>query len=399
VVDKLGLSTISHTKPYKLQWLSEVGENTVNKQVLINFSIGKYKDEVLCDVVLMKATHVLLGRQWQFDRKVFHDGFTYKLSFDFHGHKVILKSLSPREVHEDQIHMKKKRESENTKSSKKALFISSHAVNKVIVSHNPIFLANPRPLVLEKVVVSQNCLDNLVEEFHDVFQDPPCSCRLTWITFVRIYKLRFESLFASVPMFHREHLKQGDKWRPRDRLHSDDQVSLLERKHQTLLVANTVRSMSREMCNWILSNALTSMRMCENVLYSVYRKTLYTFSMFLSTCQPEICVFYGHSLATPFPIFGSSQCVGFPCRSAIRAGVAAWVPTHAPILRVTRPWSTLPSLRAMHADHLLGRDLLMGCFCPSGFPAVVRTAASLHLMHRSFVSRVRSIPSGTGGVV
>ena len=47
VVDKLGLSIISHTKPYKLQWLSEGGEIIVNKQVLINFSIGKYKDCLL----------------------------------------------------------------------------------------------------------------------------------------------------------------------------------------------------------------------------------------------------------------------------------------------------------------------------------------------------------------
>ena len=37
VVDKLGLSTISHAKPYKLQWLIEVGEIIVNKQVLIAF--------------------------------------------------------------------------------------------------------------------------------------------------------------------------------------------------------------------------------------------------------------------------------------------------------------------------------------------------------------------------
>ena len=110
VVDKLGLSTISHAKPYKLQWLSEVGELVVNKQVLIAFSIGKYKYEVLCDVVPMEATCVLLGRPWQFDRKVFHDGFTNKISFNFHGHKVILKSLSPKEVHEDQIKMKEKRE-------------------------------------------------------------------------------------------------------------------------------------------------------------------------------------------------------------------------------------------------------------------------------------------------
>ncbi|XP_068476897.1 uncharacterized protein [Phaseolus vulgaris] len=115
VVDKLGLPTISHAKPYKLQWLSEVGEIVVNKQVFIRFSIGKYKDEVLCDIVPMEATHILLGRPWQFDRKVFHDGFTNKLSFGFHGHKVILKSLSPKEVLEDQLKMKQKRENEKDK--------------------------------------------------------------------------------------------------------------------------------------------------------------------------------------------------------------------------------------------------------------------------------------------
>jgi len=62
VVDKLELTTISHTKSYKLQWLSEEGEIIVNKQILIAFSIGKYKDEVLCDVVPMEAIHILLGR-------------------------------------------------------------------------------------------------------------------------------------------------------------------------------------------------------------------------------------------------------------------------------------------------------------------------------------------------
>jgi len=61
-VKKLDLPTISHTKPYKLQWLSAEGEIMVNKQVLITFSIGKYKDEILC--VPMEATHILLGRPW-----------------------------------------------------------------------------------------------------------------------------------------------------------------------------------------------------------------------------------------------------------------------------------------------------------------------------------------------
>ena len=112
VVEKLNLPTISHTQPYKLQWLSVEGEIMVNKQVLINFAIGKYKDEVLCDVVPMEATHLLLGRPWQSDRHVLHDGLSNTMSFSFQGRKVTLKPLSPQEIHEDQIKMRIKRENE-----------------------------------------------------------------------------------------------------------------------------------------------------------------------------------------------------------------------------------------------------------------------------------------------
>jgi len=69
VVEKLG--SISHTNPYKLQWLIEEGEMMVNKQFLTTFAIGKYKDEVLCDIVPMETTHILLGRPWQYDRKFY----------------------------------------------------------------------------------------------------------------------------------------------------------------------------------------------------------------------------------------------------------------------------------------------------------------------------------------
>jgi len=53
----------------------------------------------------METTHVLSGRPWQYDRQVLHDGLTNKMTFNFQGHKVILKPLSPKEVHEDQIEM------------------------------------------------------------------------------------------------------------------------------------------------------------------------------------------------------------------------------------------------------------------------------------------------------
>lgn len=53
MVGKLNLPTLKHPSPYKLQWLNDCGEIKVYKQVLVSFSIGKYNDEVLCDVVPM----------------------------------------------------------------------------------------------------------------------------------------------------------------------------------------------------------------------------------------------------------------------------------------------------------------------------------------------------------
>jgi len=51
----------------------------VNKQVLVTFAIGKCK----YDVVPMEATHILLGRPWQYYRKNLHDVHTNKISFNF----------------------------------------------------------------------------------------------------------------------------------------------------------------------------------------------------------------------------------------------------------------------------------------------------------------------------
>ncbi|PKI71339.1 hypothetical protein CRG98_008339 [Punica granatum] len=61
-VQKLGLHTEQHPKLYKLAWLNKRGEVNVSKHALITFSIGsRYRDSVLCDVVIMDACHLLLG--------------------------------------------------------------------------------------------------------------------------------------------------------------------------------------------------------------------------------------------------------------------------------------------------------------------------------------------------
>jgi hypothetical protein len=122
LVEKLNFPTLKHPMPYKLKWLNDCGEIKVTKQVLISFSIGKYKDEVLCDVVPMHAGHILLGRPWQFDRKAIHDGFKNRYSFVKDSRTVTLIPLTPRQVYEDQVKLKRENELKKnceTESSKK----------------------------------------------------------------------------------------------------------------------------------------------------------------------------------------------------------------------------------------------------------------------------------------
>nr|KYP32827.1 hypothetical protein KK1_046394 [Cajanus cajan] len=118
LLDKLALTTIPHPKPYKLQWINEEGGIVVNQQVNIPISIGKYKDEVLRDIVPLDASHILLGRPWQFDKKTIHDGLTNKISFHHLGKNIMLCPISPSQVSEDQLKMKVKREDEEKKKEK-----------------------------------------------------------------------------------------------------------------------------------------------------------------------------------------------------------------------------------------------------------------------------------------
>jgi hypothetical protein len=67
----------------------------VDRQVLVTFSIRKYLDEVLCDVVPMHASHILLGKPWQYDRRVTHDWFKNIYSFVKEGKKIKLAPLTP----------------------------------------------------------------------------------------------------------------------------------------------------------------------------------------------------------------------------------------------------------------------------------------------------------------
>ena len=207
LVDKLGFRTIKHPKPYKLQWLNDSGEVKVNKQVLVSFAIGKYKDEVLCDVVPMHASHLLLGRPWQFDRRVMHDGHRNRYSFFKDDRNITLAPLTPTQVHEDQLRIKrsigenseveaekpKKKESEEKKEKqnkesgdkkrssieerkekKMSFYAKEREIKSAFKTNRPMILflykeAYTSFIDLESSLPS--CAKSLLQEFEDVFPE------------------------------------------------------------------------------------------------------------------------------------------------------------------------------------------------------------------------------------
>eukprot|EP00257_Ricinus_communis_P024161 XP_015584309.1 uncharacterized protein LOC107262629 [Ricinus communis] len=157
MVEKLGLNLIPHPKPYKLLWLNNCDEIKVNEQVIMTFTILRYSDEVLYDVVPTYAGHILLARSWQFDRRVVHDGFLNRYSFVKDGRKVTLTPLSRKELYDDQYKLERERsEAESSKiEGEKSRTIKNTKKSEV----------RPR----EKNKKNGSALARETEEFADIF--------------------------------------------------------------------------------------------------------------------------------------------------------------------------------------------------------------------------------------
>ncbi|KAL2460758.1 reverse transcriptase [Abeliophyllum distichum] len=137
LVEKLGLFILKHPRPYKLSWLNDCGEVKVTKKIFVGFTIGMYSDIVLCDVVPMHASHFLLGRPWQYDRKVEHDRVRNRYNFVKDRKHVTLVPLTPQQVYDAQMKLKghvdqkKKSEVEVQEKKEREQKSESEAKNKV----------------------------------------------------------------------------------------------------------------------------------------------------------------------------------------------------------------------------------------------------------------------------
>uniref|UniRef100_A0A0D3AAR2 Uncharacterized protein n=1 Tax=Brassica oleracea var. oleracea TaxID=109376 RepID=A0A0D3AAR2_BRAOL len=90
-VVKLGITRETHPSPYTLGWLDSSVNLRVSQRAFISFSIGPYyKDRIYYDIALMDISHLLLGRPWEYDRKIIHYGADNIYQFTWDSHKILL---------------------------------------------------------------------------------------------------------------------------------------------------------------------------------------------------------------------------------------------------------------------------------------------------------------------
>jgi hypothetical protein len=91
LVQRLSLSAWRHPTPHHIKWMNPTGKLKITHKVRVKFLVGSYIDKVECDVVRMDICHLLLGRQWEYDLNVTHEGRSNHYSFVHKGMHHILK--------------------------------------------------------------------------------------------------------------------------------------------------------------------------------------------------------------------------------------------------------------------------------------------------------------------
>jgi hypothetical protein len=153
MVEKMELGTIAHPIPYKVSWLQKGHQVNVTKQSLLEFKIGGYKYEILCDVIPMDVCHLLLGRPWQYDRNVVHDERKNTYTLEKNGRTHMLWSIKNQEV--------------KIETSNIVLLMSGKEIfHEVKKKEDTQFILFRKP----KIVLTSTRIDDLPEEIQELLR-------------------------------------------------------------------------------------------------------------------------------------------------------------------------------------------------------------------------------------
>jgi hypothetical protein len=126
----------------------------VTKQCLVEFKIGGYKDEILCDVILRDSCHLLLGRPWQYDINVIHDGRKNTYTLEKNGRNHMLLLIKDKEV--------------TIEVSNTVLLMSGKELLKEVKKkEDPQFIVVRKP----RIVLTSTRVDDLPEEIQKLLEE------------------------------------------------------------------------------------------------------------------------------------------------------------------------------------------------------------------------------------
>ena len=122
-----------------------------------------------------------LGPAMEFDKRAVHDGFTNRHSFDHKGKKITLVPLTPLEVHQDQIQLKRNRDKETKPDEPESsqrnsnFYIKQSQVKRSLYSQKPFLLL----VYKESLMASSSDLApeipsellDVLQKYSDVFPD------------------------------------------------------------------------------------------------------------------------------------------------------------------------------------------------------------------------------------
>jgi hypothetical protein len=154
MVEKLEMETVDHPSPYRVSWLQKGHQVTVTKQCLVEFKIGGYNDKILCDVIPMDVCHLLLGRSWQYDRNVIHDGRMNTYTLEKSGRTNMLLPIKDKEV---------KPEVRNTV----LLMSGKELLTEVKKEEDPQSIVVRKP----RIVLTSTRVDDLPEEVQELLEE------------------------------------------------------------------------------------------------------------------------------------------------------------------------------------------------------------------------------------
>jgi hypothetical protein len=127
---------------------------SVTKQCLVDIKIGGYNDQILCDVIPMDVCHLLLGRPWQYDRNVIHDGKMNTYTLEKNGRTHMLLLIKDQEVKPEV-------------NNKILLMSGKELLVEVKKKEDPQFFVVRKP----RVVLTSTRVDDLLTEIQGLLEE------------------------------------------------------------------------------------------------------------------------------------------------------------------------------------------------------------------------------------